>query len=109
MRGQGSTQEAVGLINRAIEVDGEKPYLVDTRAVVRIRLGQSCQAVEELLAIRKLAPRNPMFALHLAWANQEQGRTAERRKAFQEALNLGCDIGRCDPLSACSWKSCDVR
>ena len=68
LRDQGKTQEAIELIDHAIEVLGENPSLVDTRAVARIKSGQVDRAMEELLAIRKQVPRNPSFALHLAWA-----------------------------------------
>ena len=70
LRDQGKPQEAIELIDRAIEIVGENPSLLDTRAVARIKLGQVDQAMEELLAIRKQAPHKSSFALHLAWAYQ---------------------------------------
>ena len=64
LRDQGKTREAIELIDRAIEILGENPSLVDTRAVAQINSSQVDQAVEELLAIRKQVPQNPSFALH---------------------------------------------
>ena len=72
LRDQGKSQEAIELIDHAIEVLGENPSLVDTRAVARIQSGQVDRAIEELRAIRKQAPANPSFALHLAWAYRER-------------------------------------
>ena len=98
LRDQGKTQEAIELIDRAIEVPGESPSLVDTRAVARINSGQVDQAVEELLAIRKQAPQKPSFALHLAWAYQARGPIDQARAEFQEAEKLGLKPQALDPL-----------
>ncbi len=98
LRDQGKTQEAIELIDRAIEIVGENPSLLDTRAVARIKLGQIDQAVEELPAIRKQAPQKPSFALHLAWAYQAQGQTDQARKELQEAEKLGLKPQALDPL-----------
>ena len=61
-RDQAKTKEAIELIDHAVEVLGENPSLVDTRAVARINSGHFDRAVQELLAIRKQVPRNPSFA-----------------------------------------------
>ena len=79
LRDQNKAREAIELIDRAIEVLGENPSLVDTRAVARINSGQTDQAVEELLAIRKQLPHKPSFALHLAWAYHAKGKDDEAR------------------------------
>ena len=98
LRDQGKTQEAIELIDRAIEVVGENPSLVDTRAVARIKSGQVDRAVKELLAIRKQAPQNPSFALHLAWAYHAQGQSDQARTELQEAKKLGLKPMTLNPI-----------
>ena len=71
------------------KVQGENPSLLETRAVARIKSGQVDRAVEELLAIRKQAPQNPSFALHLAWAYQAKGQNDQARAELQNAEKLG--------------------
>lgn len=98
LRETGGAKEAVTLISRAIELEGEAPSLADTRAVARIRLGQIDQALDDLVAIRKRAPKNPSFALHLAWAYQSKGRKSEARAELREAEKLGLKPQTLDPL-----------
>ena len=97
LRDSGKAQEAIALIDRAIEVRGESPSLTDTRTVARIQLGQVDRAVEDLLAVRKQSPRNPSFALHLAWAYHARGQT-DGAEQVQEAEKLGLKASRLDPL-----------
>jgi tetratricopeptide (TPR) repeat protein len=98
LRDPGKAAEAITLMDRAIAIAGETPGLADTRAVARIRSGQIDQAVTELLAIRKQAPGNPSFALHLAWAYQARGQSAQARVELQEADKLGLKPTALDPL-----------
>jgi tetratricopeptide (TPR) repeat protein len=98
LRNARTAQEAVGLINRAIELQGETPSLTDTRAVVRIQLGQIDQAVADLLASRKKEPNRPSFAFHLAWAYQASGRSDQARVELRAAERLGLRVERLDPL-----------
>jgi len=98
LRDQGKAQEAIELIDRAIEIVGENASFVDTRAVARIQSGQVDQAVEDLLAIRKQAPQKPSFALHLAWAYQAKGQTDQARRELQEAEQFGLKPQALDPL-----------
>jgi tetratricopeptide (TPR) repeat protein len=98
LRDEGKTQEALELVNRAIQVQGRTPSLLDTRAVVMIRAGQGEQAVRELPEALDRAPRNAVFALHLAWAYQSIGRTDEARGSFRTAEELGLKSDGADPL-----------
>jgi tetratricopeptide (TPR) repeat protein len=98
LRDQGNVQEALGLIDHAIDVMGAIPSLVDTRAVVLIRAGQLDQAILDLNRARSAEPRNPNFALHLAWAYQGKGKSDEARKAFQLAKEMGWTVAKSDPL-----------
>ena len=98
LRGQGKTREAIKLIDRAIEILGEIPSLVDTRAVAQINSGQVDQALGELLAIRKQVPKNPSFAFHLAWAYHARGNDDRARTELQEAEKIGLKPQALDPL-----------
>jgi predicted Zn-dependent protease len=95
---QRKVQEALALINHAIDITGAVPFLVDTRAVVLIRAGQFDRAFLDLDRARTADPRNPNLTLHLAWAYRDEGRTDEARKALQRAEELGWKRVNSDPL-----------
>ena len=92
------TQEALELINRAIEIQGPIPSLVDTRAVVLIRANRIVEAVEDLRKAQDIDRANPSLALHLAWAYQTEGNVDEGRKFFRQAQELGWRTERSDPV-----------
>jgi tetratricopeptide (TPR) repeat protein len=98
LRGRGKAGEALALINRAIDISGTSPTLVDTRAVALIRAGQLDRAARELRDAQALAPKNLSLPLHLAWAYQEAGQTDEALKAFGRARELGLKSETRDPL-----------
>jgi tetratricopeptide (TPR) repeat protein len=98
LRDKGKAQQALALINRAIDVAGTVPSLVDTRAVVLIRAGQLDKAVEDLGNARASNATNPSYALHLAWAYQASGQTERARLQLQEAEKLGLRPRALDPL-----------
>ena len=62
--------EALKLINRAIELAGAQSRLLDSRAVVRIKRGEPQQALEDLEAILgdTSAKVDPAWLFHKAWA-----------------------------------------
>ncbi len=92
------TAEALQLINRAITVHGSDPTLLDTRAVVLIRAGQSEQAIKDLREALDRNPKSANYALHSAWAYQAIGKTDEARAFFRRALELGFKADRTDAL-----------
>jgi tetratricopeptide (TPR) repeat protein len=99
MRDRGKAEEALQLINHAIDVTQEAvPSLLDTRAVVLIQSGRIDQALVDLTRARSADPKNPNFAVHQAWAYQAKGNTDEARKALKQAKGLGWTIAKCDPL-----------
>jgi cellulose synthase operon protein C len=104
LRDSGGAEEAVDLINRAIDALGVNPSLVDTRAVARIQLGQIDRAMSELLTIRRQAPQNASFAFHLAWAYQAKGQADQARKEIREAEELGLRPQALDPLELAVFK-----
>jgi tetratricopeptide (TPR) repeat protein len=101
LRDQNNTQEALGFINRAIDYQGRVPSLIDTRAVVYIRSAGKeniDEAIKELEEAQRLDERNPNLPLHLAWARHAEGRNDKAKQAFNEALRLGWNPERSDPL-----------
>jgi Flp pilus assembly protein TadD len=93
------SDEALELINRAVQVHGNIPNLVETRGVVLIRANQVDQALRDLRIARVGNPASPSIALHLAWALLASGNTGEAHKEFQEAERLGLKAKTVDPLS----------
>jgi cellulose synthase operon protein C len=91
-------QEALGLIDRAIGIQGPTTSLLDTRAVVLIRAGKPARAVQDLTEVQKLDPQKPSSVQHLAWAYQSLGQRAEAKLAFQKAGELGWRMANTDPL-----------
>ena len=98
LRDPKNCREALELVNRAIDIRGHHPSLIDTRAVIYIRNGEFQSAIDDLTKVRNVDPQNATFGLHLAWAYQSQGHKAEALREFKKALELGWKPGRCDPL-----------
>ena len=92
------TEEALVLVDRAIESEGPIPSLLDTRAVVLIRAGQPTRAIQALREVRGIDPNNPSSALHLGWAYQQSGQVDDAKTAFQRAGELGWKLAKADPL-----------
>jgi predicted Zn-dependent protease len=98
LRQPSQTNEALGLIDYALEIKGPVPTLVDTRAVVLIRAGQIEKAIPILEEAQQRNPGNASLARHLAWAYQQQGNADQARKALHDAEALGEKASKCDPL-----------
>ncbi|MGA2700263.1 MAG: tetratricopeptide repeat protein [Isosphaeraceae bacterium] len=98
MRGQGHGGDALGLIDRAIQIQGRDPALLDTRAVVLIRSGQPRTAVEDLKEAQKLNSKSPSPVRHLAWSYRMSGQLDEAKKFFRQAVEMGWKVASCDPL-----------
>jgi len=86
------------LINRAVDIYGPSPTLVDTLAVVMIRAGKLDQAVEQLTNALQKAPEKSSLSLHLSWALKAKGRSEEARRQFLRAEETGLKIQTLDPL-----------
>ena len=94
----GKHQEALELIDRAIEIAGGHPSLLDTRAVVHLQIGKPEQAFRDLREALALNPQKPALYVHLARAHQMSHQQAEARQALQRAEELGMNPGSIDPL-----------
>lgn len=89
--------EALELVQRAIQIAGEKPGLLDTRAVVQLARGQTDQALADLDRAMALGPR-ATWRFHQArvWEARHDRAAAERADA--EAREMGLDAARLHPL-----------
>lgn len=88
---------ALKLVNRAIELAGPLPDLLDTRAVVSINLGQPSAAVADLTqALNEVA--RPTLWLHLAVAQLKAGARDAAATTFKKAQDAGLDPASLHPL-----------
>jgi tetratricopeptide (TPR) repeat protein len=82
--------EAEKLVNRAINLLGPRPELLDTRAVVSLALGRSAAAVADLKQANADTP-TPARYFHLARALHMERRPAEALKALTKAKAAGLE------------------
>jgi predicted Zn-dependent protease len=80
-QGKKQTEEALALINRALDHHGAAASLLDTRAVIYLKAGKSDLALQDLLDATAWEPTAPMF-FHLAQAHW----LVQQRQEAEEAL-----------------------
>jgi len=93
-RGEAAT--AVDYLRRAVSWDTNSPPLYQALAVALSTLGRGAEAVAELQAACRLAPREAEYRYRLALALNEVGRLDDARVALEEAVKL-------DPQLARAW------
>jgi Tfp pilus assembly protein PilF len=91
-----SSDEALTLINRAIESYGPRPEFLDTRAVVQLTLGKHQDAVDDLKRAIEDAPSFTKY-LHLTDAHHRAKNRPEAQKALRTAGNLMPNLSRVSP------------
>lgn len=84
----GKAEEALTLVNRAIAAYGERPELLDTRAVVYLGLGKERESVADLRRVVSDAP-TPARYFHLSRAHQQAKDRSSALAALQRANELG--------------------
>jgi tetratricopeptide (TPR) repeat protein len=85
---QGKTGEALGLIGKAIEMEGPAPYLLDTRGVIYLLSGTADLAVKDLQQAVTEAPTASRY-FHLAQAHARARDVRAARRDLQRAQTLG--------------------
>ncbi len=90
------TDEALTRIEQAISREGVNPQFLDTRGVVRGRLGMDEQAIADLELSVKGDP-SPTTYFHLARAYLKAGKTDESRRCRDLALKAKFDAATLDP------------
>jgi cellulose synthase operon protein C len=96
------TADALGLINRAVELMGPEPALLDTRAVVQMKLGRPELAIGDLERVSTESPTAGRW-FHLACAYQQAHNSDAARRAFRKARELGLDRTQLHPLESQAW------
>jgi tetratricopeptide (TPR) repeat protein len=84
-----NSEEALKLVDRAIDIAGPNPTLLDTRAVVLMQLSQGDKAGEVLREAVSSDPDKPIYYFHLARALQMTNSPSEARKALEQSKVLG--------------------
>jgi tetratricopeptide (TPR) repeat protein len=89
----GKGEEALVWVNKAIEVLGPIPELLDTRAVAFLVAGRTDSALEDLLEAVGRPNLDPKvrfsITVHLARVYKQAGRTVEAKKRWREAHSDG--------------------
>jgi tetratricopeptide (TPR) repeat protein len=80
--------EPLELLNRAIRVAGAAPELIDTRALIRLKQGETRQAIKDLEEALTEAP-SASLCYHLAQAHKVAKDHAAAREALTRAKSLG--------------------
>jgi tetratricopeptide (TPR) repeat protein len=80
--------EALALLNRAIRVAGPAPELIDTRALIQLKQGETRQAIKDLEEALTEAP-SASLCYHLAQAHEVAKDHAAAREALTKAKSLG--------------------
>lgn len=89
-------EEALTLVNRAIATYGERPELLDTRAVVYLSLGKGQESVADLRRVVSDAP-TPARYFHLSQAHHQSKDRSSALAALQRANELGLTPAQLHP------------
>jgi tetratricopeptide (TPR) repeat protein len=79
-------QEALDIIDRAIEIRGQQPTLLDTKGTILALTGQTAEAVTLLEAAARGAHADPRHRFHLAVVYQDMGAVERARTQLNTAL-----------------------
>jgi predicted CXXCH cytochrome family protein len=85
---RGDTATALMYMQRAVQWDGNSAPLRHALAIAYSTTGRAVEAVTELQAACRLAPREPEYRFKLALALNEVGKLNEARIALEETVKL---------------------
>jgi tetratricopeptide (TPR) repeat protein len=95
---EGQGEEALNLLNRAMEIAGPLPALLDTQGVAYMAIGKADQAIKVLEQAMEDEPA-AAFSFHLAEARKMQHNSMGAKEAFAKATeSLGLKPERLHPL-----------
>lgn len=83
-------EEALELIERAVEIDGDNPAYIDSLGWVYFRLGRLEEAIEQLQRAFELQP-DPEIGAHLGEAYWTAGELQAARDVWDQSLELDDD------------------
>jgi tetratricopeptide (TPR) repeat protein len=95
----GKHDEALELVDKVIKTMGPNPSLLDTRAVIYLKMRRTDQAIQDLEEAVATLP-TPANCFHLAEAYQTGKRAPDPKaqKAFEDGLNVGLKAERLHSL-----------
>jgi tetratricopeptide (TPR) repeat protein len=99
----GRGDEAMKLVERAFQIAGPEPNILDTRAVVALSLDRPEAAVKDLTEAIREAPTGTAY-FHLALAHQASKNLSEARKALRMAHARGLTVGNLHPLERVAYQ-----
>jgi tetratricopeptide (TPR) repeat protein len=85
--------EAMSLIGRVIDMEGETPFLLDTRGMVRLAKNETKEALIDFEKAVSGFP-HPLLRFHLAWAYSVSGNLVESKKQIERASKDGLDTAQ---------------
>ena len=97
-------EEALKLVDRAIDIAGPNSTLLDTRAVVLMQLGQGDKAREVLEEAVSSDPDRPIYYFHLARALKMTNSPSEALEALERSKVLGQTEESVDPLERGAYR-----
>lgn len=80
-------EEALRLIDRALEIAGRSPALLDTKGAILIYSGRAAEAIPLLEQAARDPQADPRHQFHLALAYREVGKLDDARRLLQRALD----------------------
>jgi tetratricopeptide (TPR) repeat protein len=86
-------EQAVSMINRAIDQAGRDSSLLDTLGMIHVRQGKANEAIIEITEAISQAPKATRY-MHLALAYHRAKKSVEAEQAWQKAVALGLDFGK---------------
>jgi tetratricopeptide (TPR) repeat protein len=99
---EGAAAEALELINRAFDVVGPIPSVLDTRALVSLKMGKGEPAVKDLKEAVAEAPTAPRY-VHLARAYLLAGHRPSALAALRTAETLGLKADSLEPRERAAY------
>ncbi len=81
--------EALAYVNRAIDIAGPQPGLLDTKGTLLLHQGRAGEAIVFLRDAASGASVDPRFLFHLALAQHELGKTNDAQEAIKKARDGG--------------------
>jgi tetratricopeptide (TPR) repeat protein len=94
---EGKGAEALALAQRAIDLAGPDPEMLDTRAVIYLKAGQTDRAVQDLQQALAQTPAAAMY-FHLAQAQHLAKNRREAVEAFRKGVAAGLHVDGLHPL-----------
>ncbi|MBN2294091.1 MAG: tetratricopeptide repeat protein [Pirellulales bacterium] len=80
---------ALEMIDRAIEINGSQPNILDTKATILLYEGKLAEAVKLLEKATSTTDADPRYFFHLALAHQKSGSMKKAKEAYEKAEERG--------------------